>query len=334
MLLLRISGIKGKLPVWRKANQVKRGKGRQKSWSGFGPKGRQSSGQRQFALKGMRSPVDGDRGEWVYGRRCVLELLRARRRHVYRLVLPMPRRGSDSQEVEEISDLAGQGGINPERLPREQLDQWFPGCNHQGVAINCGAYPYGDFSQVLRRAKDSPHALVLLLDHLQDPQNVGSLMRSAEASGVTAVVVPGDRATGMTPAVVRASAGASEHLLVVRVVNLARAIRTLREDAFLTIWGLDMSPESVRLDQADLRAGVGLVIGGEGRGLGRLHRQCCDGLVSLPMLGKVASLNAAVAGGIALFECLRQRRQPSCPARSGNLAARPTPNKMEKDNLR
>jgi 23S rRNA (guanosine2251-2'-O)-methyltransferase len=148
----------------------------------------------------------------------------------------------------------------------------------------------------------------MLLDHLEDPQNFGSLLRTADAAGVDGVLIPADRAVGVTPAVVRASAGASEHMRVAVVVNLARAMQALQEQGFSLV-GLDLAEASVPYTQADLGGALGLVIGGEGRGLGRLVRENCDRLIRIPMLGGVASLNASVAGAVALYEALRQREQ-------------------------
>lgn len=251
--------------------------------------------------------VDGGRGEWIYGRHPVRELLRAGRRHVYGVWLPPELRRSESEDLAAMRAEALAREIPVHVAERDMLDRRFAGLNHQGVALHCGTYPYGDFGQVLRRAADDPQALVLLLDHLEDPQNTGSLMRSAEAAGVTAVVLPRDRAVGVTPAVVRASAGAVEHLLVVQVTNLTRSIVELRETGHMQIWGLDMAPDAIAYDQAPLEGPLGLVVGGEGRGLARLTRERCDGLLRLPMRGRVESLNAAVAGGILLFEARRNR---------------------------
>jgi 23S rRNA (guanosine2251-2'-O)-methyltransferase len=153
----------------------------------------------------------------------------------------------------------------------------------------------------------SSPALFLLLDLLQDPQNVGSLLRTAEAVGVHGVVIPRRRAVGVTPAVVSASAGAVEHLRVAQVTNLARTIDELkRRDIWVA--GLDTGADAGLLDQADLRGPLALVVGSEGYGLRRLVREKCDFSVRLPMRGRVASLNAAVAGSVALYEVDRQRR--------------------------
>jgi 23S rRNA (guanosine2251-2'-O)-methyltransferase len=248
--------------------------------------------------------MDNRRGEWIYGRRPVHELLKAGRRHLYELILPSG--GRDSPDVAEMRALALARGIGIRSLGRVELDALTDGGHHQGVAVCAGGFPYISLEQAIHDVRTDPQALLLLLDHVEDPQNVGSLLRTADAAGVTAVILPQDRAVGITPAVVRASAGASEHLRIARVVNLVRAMADLKE-AGCWFTGLDLSPEAKPYTQIDWRGRMGLVVGSEGAGLGRLVGQHCDFMAALPMRGKVASLNAAVAGAIALYEALRQR---------------------------
>jgi 23S rRNA (guanosine2251-2'-O)-methyltransferase len=160
---------------------------------------------------------------------------------------------------------------------------------------------------VLSIVKEDPNAIVLFLDHIEDPQNVGSMLRTAEAAGVCAVILPEDRASGVTPGVVRASAGASEHICVAKVVNLVRAMKEIQEaGAWLT--GLDFGDDAKPYNHVDFTGRVGLVVGSEGAGLSRLVRESCDFIACLPMRGKIASLNAGVAGGIALYEIVRQQQ--------------------------
>jgi 23S rRNA (guanosine2251-2'-O)-methyltransferase len=169
-------------------------------------------------------------------------------------------------------------------------------------------YPYVDLGHIISFAVDQNEPLLLLvLDLLQDPQNVGSLLRTAEAVGVHGVIIPRRRAVAITPAVVSASAGAVEYLLVAQVTNLARTLDELkRHDVWVA--GLEADAGAALCDQADLRGPLALVVGSEGSGLRRLVREKCDFLVRLPMYGRVASLNAAVAGSVALYEVERQRR--------------------------
>jgi 23S rRNA (guanosine2251-2'-O)-methyltransferase len=244
------------------------------------------------------------KGEWVYGRRPVMEVLRAKRRHLYEVVLPSG--GRDSPDVAELRGLALAGGIPMRALGRPELDVLSAGGHHQGVAVRVGGYPYVSLEQVLHDVREQPQALVLLLDHIEDPQNVGALMRTAEAAGVSGIILPEDRAAGVTPAVVRASAGASEYMRVARTVNLVRAMKELQE-AGAWLAGLDMGEDSRPYTQIDFKGRMGVVVGAEGEGLGRLVREKCDFIAAIPMRGHIASLNAGVAGGIVLFEAVRQR---------------------------
>ena len=148
------------------------------------------------------------KGEWVYGRRPVMEVLRAKRRHIYEAVIPSG--GRDSPDVAELRLMLLAAGVPLHALQRQELDTLSAGGNHQGVALRVGGYPYISLEQVEHDVREQPQALVLLLDHIEDPQNVGALLRSAEAAGVTGVLLPEDRAAAVTPAVGRASAGATE----------------------------------------------------------------------------------------------------------------------------
>lgn len=244
------------------------------------------------------------KGEWVYGRRPVAEVLRAKRRHIYEAVLPSG--GRDSPDVAELRTLLLAAGVPLHALQRQELDLLSAGGNHQGVALRVGGYPYIGLEQVAHDVREQPLALVLLLDHIEDPQNVGALLRSAEAAGVTGVILPEDRAAGITPAVVRASAGASEHLRIARTVNLVRAIKQLQE-AGAWLAGLDMGEDARLYTEVDFKGRMGIVVGAEGQGIGRLVRESCDFIARIPMSGKVASLNASVAGALVMFEAVRQR---------------------------
>lgn len=242
--------------------------------------------------------------ELLYGRNAVREALRARRRRLHRLLLAERGREGGDQRLRELADEARRAGIAVLEGPRQQLDRAAPGANHQGVALEAGPYPYVDFRELLAEAGASP--LYLALDQVQDPQNVGTLLRTAEAVGVTGVLIPEHRAAAITPAVVNASSGATEHLRVARVTNLARALAQLK-GAGVWVAGLEAAPEAGPLDDADLAGPLALVVGSEGRGISRLVRETCDFLVRLPMRGRIASLNAAVAGSVALYAADRQR---------------------------
>ena len=238
--------------------------------------------------------------EILYGRHAVHESLRAGRRKPYRLMLAEGVRQTDV--IGQAVFLAQQAGVEVCRTERRYLDR-LGNVHHQGVALETSEYPYSALDDLLAAA--SP--LLLLLDLLQDPQNVGSLLRTAEAVGVHGVVIQRRRAVGITPAVVHASAGAVEHLPVAQVTNLADAIARLKAH---DVWvaGLEAMPGAQRYDQADLSGPLAIVVGSEGTGLRRLVRKRCDFLLRLPMLGRVTSLNAAVAGSVVLYEVLRQRQ--------------------------
>ena len=245
-----------------------------------------------------------ERGEWIYGRRPVLEVVKSERRHLYEAVLPVE--GRDAPEVAELRGVLLRRGVPFRAMERDALDDLCEGGNHQGVALRVGGFPYISLDQVLHDVKADADAVVLFLDHIEDPQNVGSLLRTADAAGVTAVVIPEDRAAGVTPGVVRASAGAAEHLRVARAVNLVRAIKDV-QGAGAWVTGLDKGADARAYTEVDFKGRVGLVVGNEGKGLSRLVRESCDFIASLPMRGRVESLNAGVAGGIALYEVVRQK---------------------------
>jgi 23S rRNA (guanosine2251-2'-O)-methyltransferase len=234
--------------------------------------------------------------EFIYGRNPVFETLRARRRDVFRL--QMAEGVQEKGRLTEILDLAVKRKIPLERVPRVRLDKLSE--SHQGVALEASTYPYMGLEDIIDNATSRGEPLfVLVLDTLQNPQNLGNLIRTAEAVGVHGVLIPTHRAAEITPAVVSASAGASEHMLVARA-NLAQAIVDLKE---VNAWvvGLDESPESKNPSEVRLDGALVVVVGSEGEGIRPLVRQSCDFLLRLPMQGQVESLNAAVAGSVALY---------------------------------
>lgn len=243
--------------------------------------------------------------EILYGRQPVWETLRAGRRQVFQVLLA---RGiKQAGIVSQILALAKDDNVPVQLLDRHAFNRFGGEVNHQGLAAEVSGYPYLDLAAVLsaaRQAEEPP--LLLLLDHIQDPQNLGSLLRTSEATGVHGVVLPQRRAADVTPAAVRASAGAAEHVRVAQVPNLVQAIESLKTEG---IWlaGLEAWPTAQIHTATDLRGPLGLVIGSEGGGLARLVRERCDFLIRLPMYGQIESLNAAVAGAIALYEIRRQR---------------------------
>jgi len=253
--------------------------------------------------KGPREMVTG--GEWIYGRNPVEEVLAAGRRTCSEIVLP-PAFPDEDEQIQRIRDEACARRIVVRSMDRGQLDKLTRFGHHQGVAVKTTGYPYVGFEEIVAVAREDENSLVVVLDHLEDPQNVGSILRTACAVGATGVVIPEDRACGITPAAVRASAGGAEHLKVAHVVNLVRAIQALK-DAGLWITGLDWGEDAKKYTEIDFKGRCGLVVGAEGAGISRLVRENCDFIAELPMPGGFESLNAGVAAAVAMYEIIRQR---------------------------
>jgi 23S rRNA (guanosine2251-2'-O)-methyltransferase len=236
------------------------------------------------------------KGEIVYGLRPVAEALRSKRREVREVL--------DSVGDEEVASKAAVRRVPLKRIHRERIEELVPGVVHQGVAARVGPYPYSGLEEILA----APDPLVVVLDGVTDPRNLGAVLRAADGAGASGVVLPKDRATGVTPAAVKASAGASEHVRVARETNLRRALERMKEAG---VW-VYAAEDAARIwatvyTDLDLSGPVALVLGSEGRGVRRLVREGCDGTVSIPMRGAVSSLNVSVAVAILLFEARRQR---------------------------
>jgi 23S rRNA (guanosine2251-2'-O)-methyltransferase len=240
--------------------------------------------------------------EWLYGRNAVYEAMRARRRQFFSLRLAQG--AEEKGRLADITRMASEMNLPIEKVPRGKLDALASGV--QGVAVEASSYPYTDLADVLAmpsRRGEAP--FVLILDVLQDPQNMGTLLRTAEAVGVHGVLLPFKHTATVTPAVVNSSSGATEHLLIVQV-NLAQAIQRLKDDGIWVI-GLEAALQAQPVDKVRLDGALALVIGSEGSGMRPLVRKSCDQLVRLPMRGKVESLNAAVAGSLALYFAWQKR---------------------------
>jgi 23S rRNA (guanosine2251-2'-O)-methyltransferase len=246
--------------------------------------------------------------EVITGRNPVLEVLRAGRRKVHKIMVA--RGSSERGTLAEIVKSAEQAGVPVAQVTKGELASQ-GGPNH-GVAALVDGYPYVDLADVLERAAARDEdALVLVLDALQDPQNLGTLLRTAEAVGVHGAILPYRGGVGVTPAVVAASAGACEHMLIVGA-NLAQAIASLKT-AGLWVVGLDAGGEVEPLQPSRLRGPLAVVVGNEGRGLRRLVRESCDFMITLPRRGTIESMNAAVAGSIVLYEAYRARWEANEP---------------------
>lgn len=208
--------------------------------------------------------------------------------------------------ITEIQDLARASKILVERAGKNEMDQWANSSTHQGVIAIAEDYKYADIDDILNYANEKGESpLIVLLDEIQDPHNLGSIIRSANAAGAHGVVIPKHRATDVTSVVSKASAGAVEFTKVAQVTNLARTMEDLQE-AGLWFVGADMAGDQV-LYQANLKGPLGIIIGNEGSGLRRLIKEKCDFLVQIPMYGNISSLNASVAAGVMIYEVVRQR---------------------------
>jgi len=213
-------------------------------------------------------------------------------------------RGRHGPALRELLEMARRAGVPVRQEDRRQLDRWAEGGAHQGVVAWAAALPYADADEILRDLGDLP--LVLVLDGVQDPRNLGALLRTAVAAGVAGVFLPERGAVGLNATVLKASAGLARRIPVARAKNLARLLAHLKEKG-LWVVGLD-AHGAPAWGGFDFRLPTALVLGGEGGGVRRLLRESCDVLVGLPMAEGVDSLNVSVAGGIVLYEALRQRR--------------------------
>ena len=236
----------------------------------------------------------------IYGVLPVLEALKAGGRRIDRIVIA---EGVRDARLREVLEAARHARVAVRREPRVALDRLTHNANHQGVLAITSAASYSDADDLLSHI--SPSTIFILLDGVEDPQNLGAIIRTAECGGATAVIVPERRAAHITDAVAKTSAGAVEHLPVARVTNLASFIEQLKRR---NVWvvGVEASGQMI-YTEFNYSGALALVFGGEGHGLHRLVRERCDAVVSVPMRGKVTSLNVSVAVGVVLFEALRQR---------------------------
>ncbi len=233
--------------------------------------------------------------ETIYGVRPVVEALRSGRRRVFEVI--------DAAGDENVAKAAGARGVDVKRASRQRVEDLAPGVIHQGIVARVEPYPYSGVEEIL----STREPLILVLDGVTDPRNLGAVLRAADGAGASGVVIPRDRAAGVTAAAVKASAGASEHVRVARETNLRRAIETIKRAG---LWVFAAEGGGTPYTELDLAGPVGLVFGSEGRGVRRLVREECDGTVSIPMLGAVESLNVSVASAVLLYEARRRRGWP------------------------
>ena len=256
-----------------------------------------------FRAVGRTNRAEQSGQDWrIWGRHPVLEALKGSfpLREIY------IHDGAGGDAIGQIKQLAQNKGIPLKQAPRQELDRKAPGENHQGVMALLSAYEYLTPDELLAQARLTERAPFLLMpDHLQDPYNFGSLLRTASLTGVHGAVIPRDRACGVTPAVFKGSAGALAYVPVAQSVNLAREVEYFKKEG-LWIIGADMDGD-LPFFEADLQLPLVLILGGEGKGLSRLLKEKCDFLLRIPSGEAVSSFNAAVAGGIIMYEAFRQR---------------------------
>ncbi len=246
----------------------------------------------------------------IYGLSPVLEALRARRRPIRKILIAS---GANPTRLKELTETARRAGVSIETRERRELDELTRNANHQGVVALAAAPPdtkqkrnagYVETDTILESLGERP--LLVLLDGIEDPHNLGAILRSCEGAGVDGVFIPEHRAAGLNETVAKTSAGAVEYVRIARVTNLVRLIEDLKER---NVWivGIEGGTET-SYTEFDFNVPLALVIGSEGKGIRRLVRENCDAIVSIPMLGQLNSLNVSVATGIVLFEVLRQRK--------------------------
>lgn len=242
------------------------------------------------------------REDLIEGRNAVIEVLKSERTVEQILVA----NGDVSGSINLILALAKEKKIVIKQVDRKKLDQLSQTGAHQGVIAQITPYKYCDVDDIISYAEErGEKPFIIILDEIEDPHNFGSIIRTAETCGVHGIIIPKRRNVGLTPAVYKASAGAIEHMKIAKITNINNAIDKLKEQG-IWVYGADMNGENYCYD-VDFRGAVALIIGSEGKGILKLTKNKCDVLVKIPMVGNISSLNASVAGGILMYEILKQR---------------------------
>lgn len=243
--------------------------------------------------------------EWIAGKHSVLEALRAGRT-INKIWVA---EGAQKHLTQPIVAEAKNRGIIVQTVDKRKLDQMAPGVQHQGVVAQAAPYAYAEVEDLLAKAAERGEpAFLLVLDEIEDPHNLGSILRTAECTGVHGVIIPKRRSAAVTATVSKTSAGAVEYVPVARVTNLVQTMEQLKE-AGVWVVGTDVEAKEEIYGGGDILTGpVAIVIGNENQGMGRLVRETCDVLLKLPMSGRLNSLNASVAAGVVMYEVLRRRR--------------------------
>lgn len=243
---------------------------------------------------------DDSGNELLVGRNAVTEALRAGRGINRVLLVPGNRKSA------EIEDLARAQGVPVEHVKRERIEAMASGLRHQGVLAYAAPVPYATLEDILHRAEEQGEPpFLVLLDELEDPHNLGALLRTADATGAHGILIPKRRAVPLNATVAKTSAGAVEYVPVARIGNIAQTLKALKEKGFW-VAGADMDGAQ-NYWEADLTGPLVLVVGSEGHGMSRLTKENCDFIVKMPMVGRINSLNASVAGSILMYESMRQR---------------------------
>ena len=250
---------------------------------------------------GYCNRLRGSQVDFIYGIHTVIECLNSNSRSIDRVYLSQ---GSGGRSLQEVIDLARAKGIAIKFEPRSALDRRTGGAVHQGVVALCGAFGYVHIESILEQLGVCP--LLVLLDSVEDPRNLGAILRSCAVFGVEGVIIPKDKAAGLSPIVAKTAEGALSHLKIARVTNLARCIEEIKKRGIWVV-GIE-SGQKTSCDKVDFSLPTALVFGNEGGGLRRLTRENCDILASIPSSGEICSLNVSVAAGIALYEVLKCRR--------------------------
>lgn len=241
--------------------------------------------------------------DMVAGRNAVMEALKGSR-SVNKLMIA---NGSTEGSIKEIIAVAKEKGVNIQYWDRSKLDSIARGIRHQGVLAQVAPVQYAELEDILQVAKDrNEPPFIVLLDELEDPHNLGAILRTADAAGVHGVLIPKHRSCPLSATVAKTSAGAVEHVPVARVGNLVQTIKKLKQEG---LWVAAADMDGKDYYDTDLTGPMLLIIGSEGQGVGRLVKEQCDFVVRIPMVGKINSLNASVAGSILMYEAMKQRRK-------------------------
>lgn len=240
--------------------------------------------------------------EYIGGKHAVMEALRARRT-IHKIWL----NDQTAKQSRHIIAAAKEAGIIVQRVDKRKLDQLLPSVPHQGVVAQVAAYEYVDIDTIIAKAMQANEPpFILILDEIEDPHNLGSILRTADCTGVHGIIIPRRRSVGLTAAVSRTSAGAIEHIDVARVTNIAQTVEELKKKGIWIVGADGNAKQSIY--ETDVSLPLAVVIGNENKGIGRLVKEKCDFLVNLPMFGQINSLNASVAAGVIMYEVVRQRR--------------------------